>query len=203
VPTVGIGGSAGSLSALIEIFKVMPPDCGMAFVVVVHLLPHSSSVLAELIQRHTRMRVISVCRTEIVAADHVYVIPPGKPLAVNGQHLRLADLLSSPRQHVVIDRFFRSLGDTYKARAAAVVLSGADADGASGIRRIKARGGRPQTGADNAFSPAQTATMTALTGTLSAPGRYSSADTTGAPITPSTNAPAANQAAPKTSQRRM
>jgi signal transduction histidine kinase len=55
-------------------------------------------------------------------------------------HLGLTDLEPDRGKRVAVDLFFRSLADTHGPRAAAIILSGADADGA-GIRRIKERGG--------------------------------------------------------------
>ena len=59
-PIVGIGASAGGLEALEAFFKAMPSDAGMAFVLVVHLAPSHSSILPELLQRHTKMPVCPV-----------------------------------------------------------------------------------------------------------------------------------------------
>jgi two-component system CheB/CheR fusion protein len=69
------------------------------------------------------------------------VIPPGKSLAALDGELRLADLPATAGHHVAVDLFFRTLADTYGPHATAIVLSGADGDGAIGIRRIKERGG--------------------------------------------------------------
>src|SRR4051812_34096808 len=60
VPVVGLGGSAGSIEALQEFFTTVPPQSGVAFVVVIHLSPDHESALTEVIQRCTRMRVTKV-----------------------------------------------------------------------------------------------------------------------------------------------
>src|SRR4051812_48355608 len=59
VPMVGLGGSAGSFSALQSFFKRMPDDSGMVFVVVLHLSPDHESIQAELLQRATTMPVVA------------------------------------------------------------------------------------------------------------------------------------------------
>jgi two-component system CheB/CheR fusion protein len=141
-PLVGLGGSAGSIPALQALMRAFPADCGLAFVVVMHLLPEHESTLPELLQRCTQMPVVAAAASQEVQAGHVYVIPPGKAIrAVNG-HLVLGDDPLAPRgRHVAIDLFFRTLADTHGPHAAAIVLSGADGDGAIGIKRIKERGG--------------------------------------------------------------
>src|SRR5438105_9643604 len=76
LPLVGLGGSAGSIAVLKSFFERMPADSGLAFVVVLHLSPEHESVLPELLQRTTRMRVVQVTGPITVEPDTVYVIPP-------------------------------------------------------------------------------------------------------------------------------
>jgi two-component system CheB/CheR fusion protein len=141
-PLVGLGGSAGAIPALQEFFKAMPADSGMAFVVVMHLAPEHESTLPELLQRCTAMPVFQAAEQQAVEPNQVYVIPPGKTLGTLEGHLTLADPKPLGRgRHVAVDLFFRALADTQGPHAAAVVLSGADGDGAIGIKRIKERGG--------------------------------------------------------------
>ena len=141
VPVVGLGGSAGSIEALQAFFNTMPSQSGLAFVVVIHLAPDHHSVLTELIQRCTRMRVLKVEDTLTVEANTVYVIPPGKFLQSDQDELKLVSIPEGRARHVTVDIFFRTLADSHGAHAAAVVLSGMDGDGSIGIKRIKERGG--------------------------------------------------------------
>ncbi|HEY2190597.1 MAG TPA: chemotaxis protein CheB [Caldimonas sp.] len=141
LPMVGLGGSAGSIAALQGFFSAAPSDSGMAFVVVMHLSAEHESALAEIIQRTTSMPVQQVHDQAKVEANHVYVIPPGKTLTSINGHLLCGDLTPYQGRRVAVDLFFRTLADTHGPRAAAIVLSGADGDGAIGIKRIKERGG--------------------------------------------------------------
>ena len=77
-PVVGLGGSAGAIQALREFFAAMPPRPGMAFVVVLHLSREHESMLADLLQRVTALRVMKVTGTVAMEPDTVYVVPPGK-----------------------------------------------------------------------------------------------------------------------------
>jgi two-component system CheB/CheR fusion protein len=141
VPVVGLGGSAGSIEALQAFFTTMPAQSGLAFVVVIHLSPDHESILTELLQRCTRMKVVKVAGILRVSANTVYVIPPGKVLQSERGELELSDIPEGHARHVVVDIFFRTLADSHGAHAAAVVLSGLNGDGAIGIKRIKERGG--------------------------------------------------------------
>jgi two-component system CheB/CheR fusion protein len=140
-PMVALGGSAGSLQALTEFFHAMPPASGIVFVVVLHLSPTHESTMADLLGRVTPMPVVQARDGQEVRPNHVYVIPPGKYLTTVDGHLRLVDLKAEQGRRVAVDLFFRSLADTHGPHAAAIVLSGADSDGALGIKRIKERGG--------------------------------------------------------------
>src|SRR5262249_12363625 len=57
-PIVGVGASAGGVEALEYLFKAMPPEPGMAFVIVTHLAPKRESMLPEILARDTRMPVL-------------------------------------------------------------------------------------------------------------------------------------------------
>src|SRR5436190_2639596 len=59
-PVVGLGGSAGSLAALKTFFERMPHDTGLSFVVVTHLSPDHESLMAEILQTCTSMKVTQV-----------------------------------------------------------------------------------------------------------------------------------------------
>ncbi|MGF6527706.1 chemotaxis protein CheB [Variovorax sp. PvP013] len=141
LPVVGLGGSAGSIPALGRFFEHTPADTGAAYVVILHLAPDHHSLLPELLQNATAMRVETARDGIELAPDHVYVIPPGKHLTTEEGRLRLADLQSEPGRRVAVDLFFRALADTHGPHATAIVLSGGDGDGANGLKRIKERGG--------------------------------------------------------------
>lgn len=138
---VALGGSAGSVAALQEFFSVVPPDTGMAFVVIMHLSPEHESTMPQLLQRATPMPVAQAEHGMKLEANSVYVIPPGKHLVMIDGHVRLTDLVAETGKRVAVDLFFRSLADTHGTHASAIVLSGVDGDGAAGIKRIKERGG--------------------------------------------------------------
>ena len=135
---VGIGASAGGLDACKRLLGAMPPNTGMAFVVLFHLDPSRPSHLAELLQSVTRMPVHQVDAPTSVEPDHVYVIAPNTELALHDGVLE-----SEPRRGTrrPIDGFLKSLAAERMERAAAVVLSGTGDDGASGIQEIKRWGG--------------------------------------------------------------
>ncbi|PAP76944.1 PAS domain-containing protein [Rubrivirga marina] len=140
-PVVGIGASAGGLRAYQTFFSALPPEPGMAFVLIQHLSPDHESALAELVQTQTRMSVAQVGDHPAVEANRVYVIPPGKHLVIEGGSLALKEPGPGRGKPSTIDHFFRSLAEDMGERAVCIVLSGTGSDGALGLKAVKERAG--------------------------------------------------------------
>jgi two-component system CheB/CheR fusion protein len=143
-PVVGVGASAGGLEAFTQLLGALPPDTGMALVLIQHLDPAHRSFLREALARATQMPVVAIQDGMEVAPNHVYVIPPNVDvgilhgtLAVLAQH-RERD---SRKPHMPIDFFFRALAADRGCQAIALVLSGTATDGTEGLRAIKAEDG--------------------------------------------------------------
>jgi two-component system, chemotaxis family, CheB/CheR fusion protein len=137
---VGIGASAGGLEALEQLFDALPPDTGMAFVVVQHLSPDFRSLMDELIARHSEMPVVLAEDNMPVCANHIYLMPPRKQMIIRDRHLVLTD--KEPQAFTLpIDTFFRSLAQDVGEQAVAVVLSGSGSDGSRGVIEVKRAGG--------------------------------------------------------------
>jgi two-component system CheB/CheR fusion protein len=138
---VGVGASAGGVQALLRLFESAPSSPDVAFVVVLHLSPDHASHAHDVLQSVTGLAVQQVRGPVPLEKNHVYVIPPGKHLAMVDGYLRLTDPQPPRLPPTSIDVFFRSLADAHGARAVAVVLSGAGTDGSVGIARVRERGG--------------------------------------------------------------
>jgi two-component system CheB/CheR fusion protein len=140
-PIVGLGASAGGLEAFERFFREVPPDNGMAFVLVTHLDPDHASVLTEILQRSTAMPVLEAQDQVTVTPNTVYIIPPNRDMAIFHGVLQLS-LPESPRGHrMPIDAFLRSLAEDQGERAIGVLLSGTGTDGTLGLRAVLGAGG--------------------------------------------------------------
>jgi two-component system CheB/CheR fusion protein len=138
---VGIGASAGGLNALEYFFQAVPPDSGLAYVVVQHLDPTQKALLAELLQRVTSMPVREAVTMMHIVPNCVYVIPPNTEITVSDGVLKLA-VPSEPRgMRLPINILFSSLARAQGERSIAVVLSGMGSDGTLGMHSVKAMGG--------------------------------------------------------------
>ncbi|MBD3334573.1 MAG: hypothetical protein GF355_03570, partial [Candidatus Eisenbacteria bacterium] len=140
-PVIGIGASAGGLDALTRFLKALPDKMGAAFVFIQHLDPEHESSLVEILPRWTKMKVVQAGDGMRLQRNHLYIIPPGRDLAVLHGELQVMQRPERPARHMPVDYFFRSLAEDRGHRAIAVVLSGTGTDGAAGIKAVKAEGG--------------------------------------------------------------
>jgi two-component system CheB/CheR fusion protein len=138
---VGIGASAGGLEALELFLRNVPPDSGMAFIVVQHLDPTHKGILTELLQRITPMTVVQVSDRTKVKPDCVYVIPSNKDMSILHGVLHLFDPAAPRGLRLPIDFLFRSLALDLQERSIGVILSGMGTDGTLGVRAIKEKSG--------------------------------------------------------------
>jgi two-component system CheB/CheR fusion protein len=136
---VGIGASAGGLEALEHLFRGMPADTGMAFVVVQHLSPDFKSQMEELLSRWTELDVTVAEHGERVQADTVYLMPSNTEMIISDGKLLLQE--RSGGLTMPIDQFLRSLAGDQRERSIGVILSGTGTDGSRGVREVRDAGG--------------------------------------------------------------
>ncbi len=133
-PIVAIGASAGGLEAFVELFKHLPANTGMGFVIIQHLDPHRKNQLTEILSRATRMRVVVAREKMPVEPNRVYVIPFNKRMTIQRGRLKLG---RRDGTHLLINDFFVSLAKDQGRRGIAVILSGTGQDGTLGLEAIK------------------------------------------------------------------
>ncbi|MBI3805126.1 MAG: PAS domain-containing protein [Nitrospirae bacterium] len=138
---VGIGASAGGLEALQAFFDQMPSNEGLAFVLVQHLEANRHSLLGEILQRHTEMKVAGIESGMKVKPNHLYIAPPDRYVGLFHHTFQLVDKDTPLGIRLPIDYFFRSLSEEKKEKAICIVLSGAGSDGTLGLRAVKEAGG--------------------------------------------------------------
>ncbi len=140
-PIVALGASAGGLEAFEQFFRNVPPDIGLAFILVSHLDPDHVSLLGEILQRSTAMPVVEVRDQARVVPNHVYVMPPNRDMAIFHGVLQLS-VPEAPRgQRMPIDAFLRALAEDQGEHAIGIILSGTGTDGTLGLRAILGAGG--------------------------------------------------------------
>lgn len=137
---VAVGGSAGGLEAMRTLLSALRADFPAALLLVQHRA-RASEALAEVLQESSQLPVAEAEDKDPLLPGRVYVAPADYHLLVERGHLALSTeepvLFSRPS----IDVLFETLADAYGPAAMGVVLTGANRDGAAGLRRIVERGG--------------------------------------------------------------
>jgi two-component system chemotaxis response regulator CheB len=135
-----VGASAGGIAAVRTLLNKLPENVRAAIFVVVHTSPDGPGKLANVLDRATRLTVVTAEDGMVARHGHVYVAPPDYHLIVDGRYVRLT---RGPREHrfrPAVDPLFRTAAEHYGARAIGVVLSGHMADGTHGLTLIKEGG---------------------------------------------------------------
>jgi len=138
---VAIGASAGGLEACTKFLGALQVPTGMAFILVQHLDPTHSSLLVELLADRTGLTVLQAADRMPVEPEHLFVIPPGFYLSVDGGALHLTASAAGQGARLPFDVLLCTMAAEYGARAACVVLSGMGNDGSVGLRAVKQAGG--------------------------------------------------------------
>jgi len=135
-----VGASAGGIDALSAVVRTLPDDVPAPILIAQHLDPRRPSHLAEILRRHTRLRVESVEDHARLDANTILVLPPGSHAEVTDHEVRLSDVTErGPRPS--IDLLLSSAAQVFGEGLVAVILTGSGHDGAAGARDVKALGG--------------------------------------------------------------
>jgi len=139
---VVIGTSLGGLHALGVVLGGLPRDFPMPVAIVQHRTKDPDSTLAELLQRRTSLPVDDVDDKMPVQAGRVYLAPPDYHLLVGREQFALS--IEAPVSHArpSVDVLFESAASSFGSGVLAVVLTGANGDGANGAVAVKLHGGR-------------------------------------------------------------
>src|SRR5271168_3538990 len=140
-PVVGLGASAGGLDAARMLLAALPAGTGMAFILIQHLDPTHASMMVELLAGHTPLTVQQAAEGMPLEREHVYPIPPGSYLSIQGGALRLSAPLERHGARLPFDFFLRSLAEELGERAICVILSGTGSDGSLGLKAVKEKAG--------------------------------------------------------------
>lgn len=138
---VVVGTSWGGLHALRALVGALPADFAVPLVLVQHRHRESSQILASLLQERTSLRVCEVEDKSPIEPGRVYVAPADYHLLIERGTFALSTDEPVRFSRPSIDVTFQSAADSYAEHTIGVVLTGANADGAIGLRRIADRGG--------------------------------------------------------------
>ncbi|MBF0106254.1 MAG: chemotaxis protein CheB [Deltaproteobacteria bacterium] len=140
--TVVIGVSAGGMEALTVIVKSLPKDFAPAMIIVQHQKEDSDNFLVHYLNERSKIPVVEAEDKQKIGAGRIYIAPPGYHLLVEGDEqfsLSIDAKVSFARPS--IDVLFESAADVYAENLIGIILTGANSDGARGLKKIKDAGG--------------------------------------------------------------
>jgi len=141
VEAVVIGASAGAVEALSALLPALPADLAVPVIVVVHVPGNRPSLLSELFAPKCQLPVREA-EDKRTVAEGIWFAPPGYHLLVEHDRtfaLSIDELVNFSRPS--IDVLFESASEVYRNRLLALVLTGANSDGAAGCALVQERGG--------------------------------------------------------------
>lgn len=137
-----IGGSAGSLEILMKVFPKLPLITTFSIVIVLHRKNTEDSLLEELFALKSVIPVKTVEDKVSLNPGYIYIAPSDYHLLFEkDQTLSLDGSEKINYSRPSIDVAFESAADVYKKELTAILLSGANADGAEGLKAVRREGG--------------------------------------------------------------
>lgn len=140
-----IGASTGGPAALTRLLAELPRDLHMPVLIVQHMPPTFTKLLAERLNVTSALPVVEGANDMPVEPGRVYIAPGDFHMIVarQGTELRLKTLQTPPENFCrpAVDVLFRSAADTFGGECLAVVLTGMGSDGLRGAELIRERGG--------------------------------------------------------------
>jgi two-component system chemotaxis response regulator CheB len=137
-----IGCSAGGLTAMERLFAALSPQLHLPIAVCCHTGSSTVALMCELLAQHATLPVIEARERAALQSGTIHVAPSGYHLLVETNHrfsLSVDERVSFARPS--IDVLFDSAAEAYRDTLIGVVLTGANKDGAEGLRHIRRLGG--------------------------------------------------------------
>lgn len=138
-----IGGSSGSLDAILKILPNLRPGFIIPIIIVLHRNIASDSVLEEVLASRTNLKVVEAEEKELICPGYIYIAPPDYHLLIEKDHtisLDYSEKINYSRPS--IDVSFESAADVYEEKLVCIILSGANADGAKAVLYAKSLGSK-------------------------------------------------------------
>lgn len=137
-----IGTSAGGLFALSSIVEILPADFQLPIIVVQHRSKEERTLLEEVLQAKSKIRIKQADEKEKIERGIVYFAPADYHLLIERDHtfsLSCDERVNFSRPS--IDVLFETAAEVYATKLLAIILTGANSDGAAGIKYVRKLGG--------------------------------------------------------------
>ncbi len=136
-----IGGSAGSFKLMFKVVQFLPADLNKSVIIVMHRKRNFASEIERLFARNSLMKLREIGDKDIIDKNTIYVAPANYHVLIEGTGHFALDVsdpvwFSKPS----IDITFESAAEVFKNKCTAILLSGANQDGAAGLLKLRDAG---------------------------------------------------------------
>jgi two-component system, chemotaxis family, protein-glutamate methylesterase/glutaminase len=138
---VVIGGSAGSFPLIVKILASLPKDYPFPVFLCLHRLKHVRMGFVEALSLKSNIPVVEPEDKQSIKAGIAYLAPSNYHMLIEvGNSIALSTDRMVKFSRPSIDLTFDSASNVYRNKLIGVIVSGANSDGADGIRKAKDRG---------------------------------------------------------------
>lgn len=139
---VVIGASAGGFHALKKLLGNLPDDFSLPILIVQHISPSSDNYMAKYLNKNSKLSVKEADGKEPILPGYVYIAPPNYHLLIEEDYtLSFSTEEKVNYSRPSIDVLFETAVFAYGNSLIGIVLTGANSDGAKGLKKIKEAGG--------------------------------------------------------------
>lgn len=137
-----IGGSAGSLEIILNIISILPATGPFIYIIITHRKSSSDSIFENLLASRTTLPVKEVEDKEALRPRTIYIAPADYHLLIEDKNTFSLDASEKVQfSRPSIDVSFESAAEVFGSSVTAILLSGANSDGAKGLKKIEISGG--------------------------------------------------------------
>jgi two-component system chemotaxis response regulator CheB len=136
-----VGGSAGSFKLIVRLVKSFPHDLNKTVIIVIHRKKNFFSEIEKLLAQNSRIPLREISDKEKIESNTIYIAPANyHTLIENNGHFGLDVSETVWYSKPSIDVTFESAAEVYKQNCTAILLSGANQDGAAGLLKLREGG---------------------------------------------------------------
>jgi two-component system chemotaxis response regulator CheB len=136
-----LGGSAGSFKILFRAVKNLPPNLNKTVIIIIHRKKNFFSEIEKLFAENSRMYLREVCDKDAIYNNTIYIAPANYHTLVENENQFSLDVSESVwYSKPSIDVTFESAAEAFKNTCTAILLSGANQDGANGLLKLRKEG---------------------------------------------------------------
>jgi two-component system chemotaxis response regulator CheB len=137
-----IGGSAGSFQVVVKILNSLPPNFPMPVFLCLHRLKHVRSGFVEALSIKSKIPVVEPYDKETIKPGRAYLAPANYHMYIElGNKIALSTEEPVNHSRPSIDLSFSTAAMAYRDKLVGIILSGANKDGALGLKKLKEQGG--------------------------------------------------------------